>query len=721
MNKLFALLTTFSLLPFVAFPQFSLFTDKDTLKYFAATTEPDSMWFLPEYNDLMWPESPTIVGFGYGNEKYTIVDPATKSIYLRIPFLIENKSAIKKINFVADYDDGFIAYLNGVEIARVNADPAVKYPPFDAVATRSHASEYITGLTDPVLGIFLDAALLSTCLTNGENILSVHVINDSEGTDLIFIPTLLDISTYPYNLWDDNARYKRLIDIDSSNIPLLTIETDQYGIPANQSIWVTAHLGLTDNSNGKANYITDTFNVYDGPISIRTRGQSSRDFSKKSYRFELIDAEGKDTSYSLLGMPAESDWILSGPFTDKSQIRNKFAYDLGLNMGNYAPRTRFCELVINGQLEGLYLLTEQIKRGKNRVDISKLKETDIVGNDVTGGYIFKHDKTDANSKWRTKNREIVYPDVLQVEQKAYLTKLFTTYDSILMKTNDFADPVKGFRKYASDSSLADFIIINEIIKNADAYLYSTYMYKNRNDKDGRIKFGPIWDYDIGFGNSTFQSGHLTAGWQFSINNSSMNISRYMQDTAFVHLFQNRYTELRSGALSNDSIFTLMDKLVEKAGDACIRNYKVWPLIDKELFGPGYYVNNYAAEIAYMKQWIETRLEWLDSNVPKMYFPLKIVGNHELKMLSGNLNLKVYPSRFENELTINFDLETESDVRVELYNLTGQLQLLTELGTVSGHNEVTLNNDQISTLQHGMYFAKVIVNNIETQAVKIIKQ
>jgi hypothetical protein len=699
----------------------------DTLRYLPATSEPDPAWYTPGFDDSSWAENIAIIGYGYGPEGYIAIDPTTKSLYTRFSFTIEDKANIKELNFFPDFDDGYIAYLNGIEIARVNVDKLVQFPPYDAVATRSHASEFFIGTTSPVLGIYLDSTFLANNLVNGENIIAVHVINDSIGDDLMFIPVLMDISNISKK--DDryfsrfDVRCKRLIDVDSTDLPLVVIETDQNGIAYDQRIWTKAHMGIINNGEGNFNKPSDPYYDYNGLISIRQRGQSSRDFAKKSYRFETVDENIADTSFALLGMPKESDWILFGPFTDKSQVRNKFAYDLAARMGQYAPRTRFCELILNGQLEGLYTLTEQVKRDKNRVNISKLKETDIAGDDVTGGYIFMFEKYDVFAKKdiRIKNRKIVYPDTTTLEQQNYLKLFFTAYDSIMTKTNDFIDPVKGFRKYASDTSLVDYFIINELVKNADAYVVSTYMYKDRDDKDGRIKFGPIWDCDLAFGNTTFQEGNLTTGWQFNFNNYPMNCTRYFQDTKFVKLFQNRWHELRAKTYSNDSIFGFLDELIEQVRLARERNYEVWPVIDQAIFYPGYYMESYENEIAIMKDWITKRLEWIDNNVDQIYYPLKRVGNEQMESIAGNMNFRIYPNPFESELSVSLNLEEESDIRIELYSMTGQLKNQISREKVSGYVDFSWNDSQLSSLQSGMYVAKIYLNGNPCQSLKIIKR
>lgn len=700
----------------------------DTVSYLPATSEPDSSWYSVGFNDSSWNKDIGLIGFGYGSTGYVAIDSTAKSLYSRFSFQIENKGEIKCLNFFCDFDDGYIAYLNGVEIARVNVDKSVLYPPFDAVSTRSHASELIMGLTSPVLGIYLDSAFLSNNLLEGENIIAVHVFNDSLGNDLMFIPCLMDISDQRIGESDQyyqrfDSRYKRPIDIDSTNLPLVIVETEENGIAYDQRIWATAQMGIINNGEGYFNKPSDPYNEYNGLIKIRQRGQSSRDFPKKSYRFELVDENLADTSFALLGMPKESDWILFGPYADKSQIRNKFAYDLAARMGGYAPRSRFCELVLNGQTEGLYLLTEQVKRDKNRINISKLKTTDISGDDVTGGYIFMYDKADVFYKgtFRTNQRKIVYPDSLTSEQKTYLKRYFTVYDSILTKTNDFRDPLKGFRKYASDTSLVDFIIINEIVKNPDAYIYSTYLYKDRDDKDGRTKFGPLWDCDIAFGTSQFQEGYNSNGWQFNINanNAGMKLTRYMQDTAFVRLLQNRWFELRAKTFSNDSVFTYLDQLVDLVKTAEERNYEVWPIIEKNLFYQAVFVDSYENEISNMKEWIAARLEWIDNNIDDIYYDLKIVGNNTMESIAG-VELRCFPNPFADQLTLDFNIDKSGEARIEIDNLTGQLQYSFKIGEVLGHQQITLNNQRIASLKQGMYVARLLIDNTPVQSVKIIK-
>jgi hypothetical protein len=201
----------------------------------------------------------------------------------------------------------------------------------------------------------------------------------------------------------------------------------------------------------------------------------------------------------------------------------------------------------------------------------------------------------------------------------------------------------------------------------------------------------------------------------------MNITRYFQDTKFVKLFQNRWHELRAKTYCNDSIFSLFDKQVDQVKLACKRNYDVWPIIDKDLFFPGYNAYSYEDEISHIKNWLTTRLEWMDENVNKIYYPLNVISNNQLTSNAGNLNFRVYPNPFESDLTISFNLEKESNVRIELYNMTGQLQHKLSRENLSGYIDLIWTDTKLKSLQSGMYVAKVYVNDTPCQSFKIIKR
>lgn len=168
----------------------------------------------------------------------------------------------------------------------------------------------------------------------------------------------------------------------SSNLPIVVINTNGQEIV--DEVKITADMGIIYNGEGVRNYFSDSFNNYNGKIGIEIRGSSSQQFPKKQYAIETRDTSGNDLKVSLLGFPKESDWILFAPYNDKSLMRDVLTYRIASDMGRYASRSKFCEVVLNGDYVGVYVLLEKIKRDANRVNIKKLEAPDTSGYAVTG-------------------------------------------------------------------------------------------------------------------------------------------------------------------------------------------------------------------------------------------------------------------------------------------------------------------------------------------------
>ena len=243
-----------------------------------------------------------------------------------------------------------------------------------------------------------------------------------------------------------------------SNLPILVITTDD-GASIPDEPKTTAHLGVLWHENGDRNYLTDAFSDYDGKIGIEIRGQSSQWFDKKSYGFETRNEDGSNNNVSLLGMPTENDWVLHGPFSDKSLIRNAFTYTLAGKIMDYAPRVRMVEIQVNGEYLGVYLLTEKIKRDNDRVDIAKLDIDDNAGDSLTGGYILKMDKySDGDVGFRSNYAPIEgqgqetwfwlhYPKAENITQQQfdYIEGYMHQFENALM-SGSFAHPTVGYRQ-----------------------------------------------------------------------------------------------------------------------------------------------------------------------------------------------------------------------------------------------------------------------------------
>ena len=690
----------------------TLFYENGNYKYFAGKVAPDTLWQMPEYNDSSWIEGNKCIGFGDGDDS-TVIENAT-SVYLRIYFTIDSSNVGEFYNFVTDFDDGFVAFLNGIEICRVNLGKPGEYISFDRLTDRSHEATEYRNYFQPVNGYYIDSATIAQTLVTGENILAIQVHNDSVGgSDLTFKCKWIKIDHITdFNIYDYNLRFKKQIDIDSSEFPIIKIETDEFGTFSSSKKF-QAIMGIIYNGEGKWNKPDDIFSEYLGNISLELRGKSSLYWPKKSYNVETQDIFGENYNVSLLGMPEENDWVLFGPFSDKSLIRNELAFTLGRKPGHYEPRTRFCELYVNEEHMGLYVLTEKIKRDANRVDISKLLPGDIIGDEVTGGYIIKWDKG-------SNNIQSVYPrpSEIVVPQWSYITTFMANYARVL-DSPDFLNAQLGYKKYIDDNSLIDYIIINETLRNCDAYLYSTYMYKDKDSKDGRLKFGPLWDFDYSLGNAVWQNAHLTTGWQFEIN-TRLHITKIMRDTSFTRKLNNRWDELRSTILHTDSIMALIDNLANVIEVPRTRNYEVWPMIQYQLANYDF-ATTYDEDIAAAKNWLLARLTWMDQNMPLIYYPLP-PEMWSQPVIAESISCKAYPNPFVDDLYVDISISEPGEYSAELFDLFGKrMSVVNKLFLNQGDYTIVVEGSLLHNLEDGVIVLGVFNEGKMVYSEKLLKR
>ena len=382
--------------------------------------------------------------------------------------------------------------------------------------------------------------------------------------------------------------------------------------------------------------------LFSGKMGIEIRGSSSQLFPKKSFGFETWDAEGNDQDVSLLGMPEEEDWILYGPYSDKSLLRNVLIYDLSRDMGRYASRTQLVEVNINDTYNGVYVFMEKLKRDSGRIDINNLKDDENEGEDLTGGYIIKIDKNDPegytaqnsfNSQYGSSldadggTIRFLYddPDFDEIteQQRNYITTYVADFEDALALDN-FTDPETGYASYIDVDSFIDFFILNEISNNVDGYRISTWMQKDKNEK---LKMGPIWDFNLAFGNADYCSGSEFNVWAYKFNERCPGDfwlvpfwwDRLMEDPAFVARLQERWNTLRGSTLSEASILAKVDAYANILNDADEprNNFNTWPVLGQYVWPNAFVGNSYGEEIDYLKQWISDRLVWMDSAISEL--------------------------------------------------------------------------------------------------------
>ena len=401
-------------------------------------------------------------------------------------------------------------------------------------------------------------------------------------------------------------------------------------------------------------------------MGIEYRGSTSYRLSdKKSFGVEIWDETGNDLSVELLGMPAEEDWILMGQvfraseniLFDTTFLFHRLGYEIFRSMGNYAARSRFVELEINGQYQGIYLLMEKLKRDENRINIQSISEIDNSGDGLTGGYILKIDKTSGSevgtgqpldyfdNNWADDARYTdavsfrsdfsiygeelqeapfgepyhanqyletyfvyEYPDykLITPEQKNYLQNEIGQFERALLERDG------SYTNFIDLQSFVDYFILNELTMNEDAYRLSTFLYKDRN---GPIHLGPVWDLNIGYHRkwNRVPESDWIANFNDHVPEDAWMVPFWwdilLEEDSFKSLLKSRWQTLRSGSLQISTIESRIDSDVKTLKDsgAIQRNFERWTGIDVD----------YDAEIAALKDYLGRRINWMDQKIAQM--------------------------------------------------------------------------------------------------------
>ncbi|UCF42461.1 MAG: lamin tail domain-containing protein [Planctomycetota bacterium] len=485
---------------------------------------------------------------------------------------------------------------------------------------------------------------------------------------------------------------KPYIKIDSdlqnfySNLPIVIVES--FGQNIDDLDWSHHPMLLvtidTDEITGQA-AITDPAD-YAGYGGIHLRGGSSagEDYRKKQYKFETWDdnrpdpqpgAQHLDDNVSLLGLPAESDWILHAPWSDKTLMRNYQMYTWSNMIGRYASRTVFVELFFDidddGQVSwdtgldgsatdyrGVYILMEKIKRDNDRVDIERLTPADVCEPEITGGYLLKKDHESADQDpilsfpTATYNDWLIYvePEAneMSTAQKTWIKNHFDAFEAVLAG-GSFDDPVTGYAQYIDVLSFLDHHILVELAKNVDGLVVSTYLFK---DRLGKINMGPIWDYNGSLGGADYVCDWVPSGWLHDADDADCCPTetccmqdgawpldnpngyawylRLFQDPEFLLRYADRWFDLREDLFTTANMLTDINDIVNLLTDIndvnnnpVNRNFARWDTLDFDLW-PNYYDNcntsgnTYMDYVDWMKSWLTSRLTWMDSAIDANY-------------------------------------------------------------------------------------------------------
>lgn len=445
------------------------------------------------------------------------------------------------------------------------------------------------------------------------------------------------IHQHKENKWEDNEESSE--DVFQSHLPIVKIDTNGQKIPGrpiskedgviisetaeNGENTIPAYFSITDGQSGN-NQLNDQESVKSKSL-IRYRGNSSRYFDKKSYSINLINKDGSENKQELAGMAKHNEWILNGPFLDRSLLRNYLCLNISGEIMEYSPNVRYCELFVDGKYQGLYLLMESISRGEGRLNISKPeKNSDITsfivrwdragkGEFELNNYTYYTYKSDASAL------DVVYPGSTLITQgrQEYINEQISKVEKILY-SYDLWDDDKGYKQYLNVNAFAEYFVINEFFRNVDAGRFSTFYYK---DDRGKIK-PVVWD----FNNSA--DNYIDYVWDesgFSMQNAPW-FSQLLKDKEFVDAVVEKYKQLRKNVLSEEYLINYIDETNTWLGDSIKRNDEVWGYVyDLNNYNETNFltpvernVTSHEEAVKKLKEFIIKRGNWLDNHIESLY-------------------------------------------------------------------------------------------------------
>lgn len=434
-----------------------------------------------------------------------------------------------------------------------------------------------------------------------------------------------------------------------THLPLVIIDTGGQEIPGvpngeedyyGEELYTTAEDGtdfinvqvtVIDNED-QNNHPSDTPD-FTTASQFRIRGHASRHFEKSPYLLKFIDEDGEDNPISVMGMGAHNEWVLNGPYLDKSLIRNYLCYNLAGEIMEYAPNVRYCELIVDGDYRGLYLMVESITAG----DDCRLNLRSTVKDSSITGYLLRLDRTVEEEVGSTRDiytymermifvrddEAIRYPgkNRLTEELAREIELEYSAFEKALY-SYDYDTEEYGYWNYIDVDNFVDYFIINEFTRNVDSGRYSTYLYKELGEKYKLC----VWDFNNAMDN--FPDDEITTE-NFALSDRVW-YDMLFRDEEFAERVIERYWELRRTVLSDEYLNRYIDETLEWLGPAIDRNTERWresieewePLTPEER-------NVYSQEEAVdqVRHWLHERGEWLDENIQALQARAHPSRNH----------------------------------------------------------------------------------------------
>ena len=406
---------------------------------------------------------------------------------------------------------------------------------------------------------------------------------------------------------------------DLTPLPIVDVATASGDtIPTDRTV---ARLRVIDNGPMQLNSPDGASTGYDGRVEIELRGDPG---AKPDYRLELQDATGADLPWRLLDLPKESDWVLLGPYSDKSLVREALGTELADAAMPWAPRTKPVVLYVNGAYEGVYLLTETVKRDDSRVAIARLNPDEVSGDDLTGGYILEIDGPSANPARGftsgTYNTFFRYDtpddDDIAPQQAQYIRGVVDAVERGLASGGypAIADLVHG-------EQFAEYMLMRELAAGSKAYRRSGYLYKDKDSNDPRLRAGPVLDFTRSFGNDVECGGQTVDRWVVEDGGRCGSLTQVpglfralWADPDFRAVAAARYRELRADRWSDAALAAELDTLTALTALEADANFARYPILGRAIGRNAFVGQTYAEEVAYLRDWLLARARWMDGAI-----------------------------------------------------------------------------------------------------------
>ena len=377
-----------------------------------------------------------------------------------------------------------------------------------------------------------------------------------------------------------------------TGLPIIYINTDGVAIDSKED-YVKGVASII----GGENYP----DLVEAEMKIKGRGNSTwwqgGVWGKKPYQIKF------DDKTKVLNIPKDKKWVLLAELSDKSLIRNKISREMGdISRFDYVPKAEYVELFINDQHAGTYLIGQKVEESKNRVNIGdkgyliEIDQTNRIDEDDV------YFTTDGWSKFPSNLFNIKEPS-LELDSSEYnlIKNHIIDFEEALFGDN-FTDADLGYRAFIDLDSFIDWYLINEICKNQDAATYSS-IYFNYIPGE-KIKMGPLWDFDLAYGNVDYSNATYPEGFHIK---SNPWYKRMFEDPYFNSLVKDRflYYETNLDMLLNK--IDLIEKYLEKSQQ---KNFEIWPILGQYVWPNPVYYDTHHEEVEHLKDWIEQRMTWL---------------------------------------------------------------------------------------------------------------